>query len=143
MDNIILTAPAKFIPPINTAAFKLLAILSDGKPHVKAEVLSVLGDDPRSARQALTGKTYGHWLIHNSGSKKAVYQLDTRHLSGDHVLDGEARIIAFKQLKDRSKKQSERETRRYPKALREQAVAFAIYQERFNFTKEEKPAPVI
>ena len=128
MDKILLTAPMEFIPPPNTLAYKFLLLLSDGMSHKKIEALAALEDDPRSARQALTSETYGYWLIHNLGDKKGIYQLDERHLSGDIELD-----------KDRSKKQCEKERKRYSKALREQAEAYANYQQRFEFTPKEKP----
>ena len=141
MDKLLLTAPNHCIPPQNTMAYRLLSLLADGKKHPKLEILFALGDDPRSARQALTSETYGHWLIHNLGVKKGIYQLDERHLSGDSQLDEDARAIARKQLKDRSKQQCERERKRYPKALKEQALALSIYQQRFDFTLKEKPTP--
>jgi len=142
MNKILLTTLLQHIPSINTRAYKLLALLADGTPHTKTEIMIALGDDPRSARQALTGKAYGYWLIHNTGAKKAVYQLDERHISGNSKLDSDARVIACKRLRDRSKQQCERETNRYPRAIREQIEANTIYQECFNFTEQEKPTPV-
>ena len=139
MDKILSTCPAEFIPPSHTMAYKFLALLVDGKPHAKAGILAALEDDPRSARQALTSETYGYWLIHNLGDKKGVYQLDERHLSCDVELDKDARAIAAKQLKDRSRRQCEREQMRYEKALKEQAEAYENYQQRFEFNPKEKP----
>jgi len=141
MDKIIATAPIRYIPPLNVIPYHFLSLLADGNPHSKEEILIALGDDPRSARQALTGKAYGYWLIHNIGDKKAVYQLDRAHISGDRDLDRKARAIALKRLKDKSKKQSEREKDRLPKAIKEQAKANSIYQECFQFFEKEKPTP--
>jgi len=141
MDKILLTTPIEFIPPTNTIAYKFLTLLADGKPHTKAEIIEALDDDPRSARQALTSETYGYWLIHNLGDKKGIYQLDERHLSGDPELDRDARTIALKQLKDRSKKQCERERKRYSRAIKEQVEAYTMYQQRFNFKEREEPTP--
>lgn len=140
MDKILETAPNKFIPPSNTKAFLMLELLSDGLAHDMEELLSILGCDPRSARQALTGKQYGYWLIHNDGRRKGKYRLDKRHLSRDLEQDNEARIIAFKALKERSKNQSEKEKHRFPIALKELEDAKAIYQRHFKFS-EEKPNP--
>ena len=139
MDEILETAPMSFIPPQNTQAYTLLAILSDGKPHHKGELIAILGDDPRSPRQALTSERYGCWLIHNLGGKKAVYQLDERHLSGDVEADRDARVIALRLLKDNSMDISARELRRFHRAAIEQAEAHANYQERFEFGIREKP----
>jgi hypothetical protein len=142
MDRLFLSAPIQCIPSNNTAAFRFLSLLADGEPHAKEEVLMVLGDDPRSARQALTSETYGFWLIHNIGEKKAAYQLDARHLSGDMEKDRDARTIALKQLKDRSKKQCERERKRYPRAVKEHTEALVIYQQRFDFGRLDESARV-
>ena len=139
MDKILLTVPLEFIPPPNTIAYRFLELLADGQSHAKAEILAALEDDPRSARQALTSATYGYWLIHNVGDKKGIYQIDERHLSGNLELDKDARAIAAKQLKDRSKRQCEKEMKRYNKALQEQAEAYANYQQRFEFKLIEKP----
>jgi len=139
MDEILETAPMSFIPPQNTQAYTLLAALSDGKPHHKGELIEVLGDDPRSPRQALTSERYGCWLIHNVGGNKAIYQLDERHLSGDPESDRDARVTALRRLKDNSMGISTREVRRFHKAEREQAEAHANYQERFEFGIREKP----
>ncbi len=139
MDEILETAPVDFIPTQNTQAYTLLAALSDGKPHIKSELIELLGDDPRSARQALTSQRCGYWLIHNIGDNKAVYQLDERHLSGDIEKDKDARAIAQRRLKDSSMRISEREARRLPRASMEQAEAYANYQERFEFGIREKP----
>ena len=139
MDEILETVPLNFIPPTNTQAYALLAALSDGRPRHKGELIAVLGDDPRSARQALTSERYGCWLIHNVGDNKAVYQLDERHLSGDAEADRDARVIALRRLKDNSLGISAREVRRFHKAEREQAEAHANYQERFEFGIREKP----
>ena len=139
MDEILETAPLSFVPPQNTQAYTLLAVLSDGKPHHKGELIALLGDDPRSPRQALASERYGCWLIHNVGDKKAVYQLDERHLSGDAEYDRDARVIALKRLKDKSMGISAREVRRFHRAEREQAEAHAYYQQRFEFSIREKP----
>ncbi|MFT4574459.1 MAG: hypothetical protein ACI85E_001666 [Marinomonas primoryensis] len=139
MDEILETAPLNFIPPQNTQAYTLLATLSDGRPHHKGELIAVLADDPRSPRQALASERYGCWLIHNVGDKKAVYQLDERHLSGDIEADRDARVIALKRLKDNSMGISAREVRRFHRAVIEQAEAHANYQERFEFGIREKP----
>jgi len=139
MDEILETVPLNFIPPTNTQAYALLAALSDGSPRHKGELIAVLGDDPRSPRQALTSERYGCWLIHNVGDNKAVYQLDERHLSGDPEADRDARVIALRRLKDNSLGISAREVRRFHKAEREQAEAHANYQERFEFGIREKP----
>ena len=139
MDEILETVPLNFIPPTNTQAYTLLAALSDGRPRHKGELIAVLGDDPRSPRQALTSERYGCWLIHNVGDNKAVYQLDERHLSGDPEADRDARVIALRRLKDNSLGISAREVRRFHKAEREQAEAHANYQERFEFGIREKP----
>ena len=139
MDEILETVPLNFIPPTNTQAYALLAALSDGRPRHKGELIAVLGDDPRSPRQALASERYRCWLIHNVGDNKAVYQLDERHLSGDPEADRDARVIALRRLKDNSLGISAREVRRFHKAEREQAEAHANYQERFEFGIREKP----
>lgn len=137
MNVILMNAPRHFTPAAGTLAHKLLSLLSDGKPHTKAEIIGVLGDDPRSPLQSLTGSTYGFWLIHNIGDKKAIYQLDERHLSGCSQEDETARVIARKRLKDRSKAQCEREVKRLPKALKELQEALEEYQRCFKFYSED------
>jgi hypothetical protein len=131
MDKILATAPLYFIPQENTNAYRFLFLISDGKPHAKSEILFSLGDDPRSARQALTCEAGGNWLIHNIGDGKAVYQLDERHLSGDRDLDMEARVVAQRQLKDRSYIQCQNEINRLAKAKNEQLEAATNYAIRF------------
>ena len=92
-----------------------------------------LGDDPRSARQSLTSANHGYWLIHNHGIRKAKYQLDDRHLSGDPELDKDARIQAEYQLKTKSKKQCVNEMNRFDRAAAEFDLAYTNFQLRFKF----------
>ena len=100
------------IPRHNTRAHKILAILLDGKPHPKTELVLALGDDPRSPLQRLRNEAYGFWLIHNIGEHKAIYQLDSAHLNGCPFQDIKARAKAKAILKKRSRTQAEREFRR-------------------------------
>ncbi len=116
MDKL-LHIPGKYMPEVNTQAYKLLSVLFDGLFHPKKELLSVLNDDPRSALQALRGARYGYWLIHNIGDKKGVYQLDSRHLSGDVDVDREVRAEAEIAFRKRSRSQAERESERLPEAV--------------------------
>lgn len=142
MEIISLNTPSNALPPLGTQARLVLDLLSDGEPHPKTELITLLGDDPRSALQSLTGRTYGFWLIHNISDRNAVYQLDERHLSGCRQLDEDARVIAHKRLAERSKGQCQSEIKRLPKALREHAVVSEQYQQRFNFDNSDQSTQV-
>ena len=135
--------PSQYFPAPNTQARKALMIVADGLSHPKADFFQELGDDPRSALQALRGDAYGFWLIHNLGDKKGIYQLDSRHLSSNRGLDQQARIQAEIEYTERSRKKSEQGAKHLPKALENEAAAKAKASQQhsfefFNFIK--KPA---
>jgi len=110
--------PPKHLPGYDTFAYALLVLLSDGKPYSTREIMAWLGRDPRSARQCLTNKTHGYWLIHNLRKKgnMGLYQLDDGHLSGDAQDDKKARNQARILLARHSLNQARRESERLPVA---------------------------
>jgi hypothetical protein len=120
---------AMFIPPLDTAAFAVLEILSDGKPHHKFTFILALADDPRSPIQRLRNRSHGYWLIHNVGDKQGIYQLDAAHLCGDPDKDMLVRRKAQYELRRRSKKQSKTEAARLPVATALEQVAKAQLQD--------------
>jgi hypothetical protein len=120
---------ATFMPLPNTAAFKVLEILSDGKSHPKIDFLTALADDPRSAIQRLRNKSHGYWLIHNVGLKKGVYRLDAAHLYCDSNRDIHIRRKAQYELKRRSKEQAKTEAARLPVATALEQSAKAQLQD--------------
>ena len=128
---------SEYMPPMGSPYYLLLNLLSDGAQHLKSELYEVLGDDPRSALQVLKGERYGFWNIENLGTKKGVYRLDARHLSGDRQLDFDARLEREYELRDQSYIQALKETGRLvtAKVMRSQAVN--KMQAAFNF--EDKP----
>lgn len=107
--------PIRFIPTENTKARLLLEILWDGQDHSSLELMNKLGTDPRSAIQSLK-RDWGFWRIHNTGGKQGQYQLDERHLSGVSELDKQARHESELIYKEKSYKQSERESKRKKRA---------------------------
>lgn len=115
MDKFINT-PQEYIPTLNTKPRKLLELLWDGQDHTSFDLMMALEGDPRSPIQSLK-RDWGFWLIHNTGGKQGRYQLDERHLSGITDLDRQARLEAELMYKEKSYKQSERETQRRPKAF--------------------------
>jgi len=121
------------IPAMGTQARKVLELLSDGLSHPKKDLINILEDDPRSALQALRGKQYGFWLIHNIGDKKGVYLLDERHMSGDKDDDISARIKSEIQFRERSTELAQRESNRLPKALLEEVRTKSRLQQSFDF----------
>ena len=123
----------KYMPSINTLAYKLLATLADGLPRSTQELISALGTDPRSPLQALKNDSHGFWLIHNTGSPKGIYQLDKRHLSGDRELDIKARTERELEYLRETRKIAEAETIRLPKAIMEEAEAKLRLQKSFSF----------
>lgn len=144
MDNL-LYLPGKYFPAINTQAYKVLRIQSDGLPHPKADLIKALDDDPRSALQALRGDSHLFWLIHNIGDSKGIYQLDGRHLSGNPQLDQEARLQAEIEYRQRSKAKSEQGANRLAQADIDlmEAIAKREQQASFDFFEAlKKPAPV-
>lgn len=110
--------PPKHLPGYGTFAYALLVLLSDGKPYSTREITAWLGRDPRSARQCLTNKTHGYWLINNLRKKGNIglYQLDYGHLSGDIQDDTKARNQARILLARHSLNQARRESERLPAA---------------------------
>ena len=81
MDKLIAFIPSKYFPAKNTQAYKFLCLLAGGDSVHHDVILRELSSDPRSARQHLVSDGLGlHWNIINSGSKKAIYSLDSRHL---------------------------------------------------------------
>lgn len=111
-------APSDSIPH-SWAPRAVLLILSDGKSHLKDELLIAIGDDPRWPLQSLGSETHCFWKIDNvSAGGKGIYQLDPRHLSGCAKADSEARNERRRQLSERSLKQAQRESARLPAAIK-------------------------
>ncbi|MBV1911964.1 MAG: hypothetical protein KUG78_21925 [Kangiellaceae bacterium] len=133
------------MPAINTLAYKLLAILADGLPHPKKDLMSVIGDDPRSALQVLRGEAHGFWLIHNIGSPKGVYQLARRHLSGNRELDIQARTQRELAYLQATRRKAEMETERLPRAIKQEVEAKLRIQQSFSFYHKntEKPTSIV
>ena len=132
---------SQYIPPVGSAPYQLLTILSDGKPHTKQELLYALGDDPRSPLQWLGKEGGGFWKIDNLSvlGQKGVYQLDERHLLGNRDQDEAARKERRVILLKRSLKQAKRESNRLSKALEAMRNAQPEEQQRFIFDEKEAP----
>jgi len=120
MENL-LHIRSEFMPSIERKAYRVLSMLADGKPHTKFELMSVIGDDPRSALQWLQGASGGFWLILNDSAKyqPAVYHLDGLHLSGNLMDDASARRSQKAKYKGVSRRLSEKGAMRLRKALAE------------------------
>ncbi len=131
------------MPAINTLAYKLLAILADGLPHPKKDLMSVIGDDPRSALQALRGESHGFWLIHNTGSPKGIYQLAQRHLSGNRDLDIQARTQRELAYLQETRRKAEMETIRLPRAIQLETEAILRVQQSFSFYLPNSERPTL
>lgn len=134
--------PGKYLPLPTTHAYRLFSILCDGLPHRKTELMNTLNDDPRSALQSLRGPTHGFWLIHNIGRPKGVYQLDSRHLSGDRDLDLQARIERELQYLAESRAKAQSEQRRLPNAIRAEIQAQERIQQSFEFCQPKEKSPL-
>ena len=126
MENL-LHIRSEFMPSIERKAFRVLSMLADGKQHTKFELMSVIGDDPRSALQWLQGKPGGFWLIHNDSAKHqpAVYRLDAFHLSGSLIDDASARRVQQAKYKGTSRLLAEKNARRLATAIAEYQDAVA------------------
>lgn len=109
----------RFIPNIPTKARLLLEILSNGLPHSTHELTLKLGSDPRSPRQTLANKNYGHWHIINiaGNAKQGKYQLDPRHLSRLDGDDSKARNEGALAYYKHSRKTMERGVAGLPKMI--------------------------
>jgi hypothetical protein len=126
MENL-LHIRSEFMPSIERKAYRVLSMLADGKPHTKFELMSVIGDDPRSALQWLQGASGGFWLIHNDSAKHqpAVYRLDELHLSGSLINDASARRGQQAKYKRASKLLAEKNAKRLATAIVEYQDAVA------------------
>jgi hypothetical protein len=118
---------SEFMPSIEQKAYRVLSILAHSKPHTKFELMSVIGDDPRSALKWLQGKSGGFWLIHNDSTKHqpAVYRLDELHLSGSLINDASARRVQQAKYKKASKLLAEKNAKRLATAIVEYQDAVA------------------
>jgi hypothetical protein len=108
-----------YLPSKNSGPFRLLALLVLNERVEKDAALLALGDDPRSPLQRLRCEDFGYWCIHNAGQKKAVYQLDHRHLTGRLEDDVKARQDARLSYAERSAKQAVSGSERLSRALLE------------------------
>lgn len=117
------------VPTPGTRAHAVLTVLADGQRHSGRELENVIASNvrdelpiaARSALQALGGKQYGFWLVHNRVTKgqPGIYQLDSRHLTGNPSDDPQARSERHRGLLVTSLGQAQRETRRVERALAE------------------------
>jgi hypothetical protein len=120
------TSPVSAIPKANTKAYRLLALLANGKPVPEIHILIELGGNCRSQLQALKNDTYGHWNIIPEFDDKGIIvsrRLDPRHLSGDPMLDARARAERRVELKRESLTLSIHEKARTSKARAELSEA--------------------
>ena len=126
------TAPEGTLPEVNSIAYELLLILSDGHKHARDHLCDELGGGFRSYLQELAGIKYEYWLIHSesdeyNGRRQTVYWLDIRHFSDDCEQDKDARVIARKRYKDRSYYGSKSAVKRLEQAKQEKEEADKAY----------------
>lgn len=120
LQQLFKTAPACAIPKTNTKAYRLLALLAKGEPVPEVHILIELGGNNRSQLQALKSKRCGYWnLIPEYNDKGIIISrtLDTRHLSGDPMLDARARSERRLELANESLRLSINEQARANKAF--------------------------
>jgi hypothetical protein len=122
-------APIEAIPSVGTQARQYLELLTLG---VVKEIVAMqmFKGNQRSPIQALRGDHYGHWMLHSILDEKGrIYsrELDWRHLSGDKILDAQARLERKKELKEFSCKKAVQGHVRMPQAIAEKNDALAEY----------------
>jgi hypothetical protein len=122
MNKLLFTAPEGAMPKPGTQAHKLLSKLEYGHAIPEMELAFLFNSNQRSAIQDLGSDSLQNWNIlpiEDESGKIVARQLDPRHLSGDPILDLEARRERRLLLKKRSHKQAHQGRVREPKAYKE------------------------
>jgi hypothetical protein len=121
--------PEKAIPLIGTQPRQYFDLILQG-PVTELDAMIMFKGNQRSPIQALRGDDYGHWMLNSILDEKGrIYsrELDWRHLSGDQILDAQARRERRKQLKEISAKEAKQGRVREAKAIQEREEAQAEY----------------
>ncbi len=111
--------PEKAIPRIGTQPRQYIDLLMLG-PVKEVDAMLMFNSNQRSPIQALRGDDHEYWMIHSILDEKGRIvsrELDWRHLSGDKVLDAQARLERKKKLKELSCKEAVQGHKRMPKAI--------------------------